>query len=77
MANCATAERKLYHPRNPRESPLWQCLDAHFYDFVQEYPEKYEATHGFFRPVIEDVVNKFIDCGDPPDFGLGIGDCGL
>lgn len=65
MAVCAASERsKVYRPRNPRESPLWQCLSAHFYDFVQEYEEKYEATYGYFRPVIEDVINKFIDCGD-------------
>ncbi len=21
-------------PRRPKESPLWQCLCAHFYDFI-------------------------------------------
>ena len=28
--------------RRPKESPLCQCLCAHFDDFVQAYPEKYE-----------------------------------
>jgi len=33
---------QVYRPRRPKESPLWQCLCAHFYDFIQAYPEKYE-----------------------------------
>jgi hypothetical protein len=46
------------------KSPLWQCLCAHFYDFIQAYPEKYEKKYGFLKPVVEDVVNKYLDCGD-------------
>ena len=30
---------QVYRPRRPKESPLWQCLCAHFYDFIQAYPE--------------------------------------
>ena len=26
---------QVYRARRPKESPLWQCLCAHFYDFVQ------------------------------------------
>ena len=51
-------------PRRPKESPLWQCLCAHFYDFIQAYPEKYEKKYGFLKPVVEDVVNNYLDCGD-------------
>ena len=35
-----------------------------FYDFIQAYPEKYEKKYGFLKPVVEDVVNKYLDCGD-------------
>ncbi len=55
---------QVYRPRRPKESPLWQCLCAHFYDFIQVYPEKYEKKYGFLKPVVEDVVNKYLDCGD-------------
>ena len=55
---------QVYRPRRPKESPLWQCLCAHFYDFIQAYPEKYEKKYGFLKPVVEDVVNKYLDCGD-------------
>jgi hypothetical protein len=54
----------VYRPRKPKASPLWRCLSAHFYDFVQEYPEKYEKKYGFLKPIVQEVVNKFIDCGD-------------
>jgi len=33
-------------------------------DFIQAYPEKYEKQYGFLKPVVEDVVNKYLDCGD-------------
>ena len=56
--------KQVYRPRRPKESPLWQCLCAHFYDFIQAYPEKYEKKYGFLKPVVEDVVNKYLDCGD-------------
>ena len=55
---------QVYRPRRPKESPLWQCLCAHFYDFIQAYPEKYEKKYGFLKPVVEDVVNNYLDCGD-------------
>ncbi len=55
---------QVYRPRRPKKSPLWQCLCAHFYDFIQAYPEKYEKKYGFLKPVVEDVVNNYLDCGD-------------
>jgi len=54
----------VYRPRKPKASPLWQCLKEHFYWFLVDYPEKYEAKHGFLKPLIEEVVNKFLNCGD-------------
>jgi len=45
-------------------SPLWRCLFAHFCDFVQEYPAKYEKKYGLLKPIVEEVVNQYIDCGD-------------
>jgi len=54
----------VYHPRKPEESPLWMLLNDHFYNFVSEYEDHFQKTHGFFRPVISDVVQKFLQCGD-------------
>jgi len=55
---------QVYRPRRPKESPLRQCLCAHFYDFIQAYPQKDEKKYGFLKRVVEDVVNKYLDGGD-------------
>jgi len=54
----------VYRARKPATSPLWQCINSHFDDFLLTYPNKYEHKLGFLRPVIPRVVNKFLDCGD-------------
>jgi hypothetical protein len=48
----------------PRASPLWQCLTRHFDRFQAVYEERYQPRHGYLRPIIPEVVNKFMDCGD-------------
>lgn len=58
---------QVYRARNPRSSPLWRCLDAHFDTFLDIYPEVYEREYGFLRPIIPEVVEKFMGCGDLRD----------
>jgi hypothetical protein len=36
----------------------------HFGAFQDAYEERYQSRYGFLRPVIPEVVNKFLDCGD-------------
>jgi len=55
---------KVYKPRHPKRTKLWQCLHVHFDDYLNHYKEKYEKTYGYLRPIIEDVVNKYLECGD-------------
>ena len=55
---------QVYRPRRPRQSPLWQCLSGHFDAFLDVYEERYQSRFGFLRPIIPEVVNKFLDCGD-------------
>jgi hypothetical protein len=50
-------EAQAYRARRPKLSPLWQCLDAHFDTFLDIY-------YGFLRPIIPEVVGKFMGCGD-------------
>jgi len=54
----------IYHPRDPKASPLWQILDRHYDDFEKSYPEKFEKKYGFFRPVVGEVVRSYLRCGD-------------
>ena len=53
---------QVYGARNPKASALWQCLDAHFDTFLDIYPEAYEREYGFLRPIIPEVVEKFMGC---------------
>ncbi|MGI6299801.1 MAG: transposase zinc-binding domain-containing protein [Verrucomicrobiota bacterium] len=55
---------QVYRPRRPNASPLWQCLFGHFDAFLELYEEQYQPRYGFLRPIIPEVVNKFLDCGD-------------
>ena len=50
---------KVYRRRQPKDSPLWQCLSGYFDAFLGAYEECYQPRYGFLRPVIPDVVNKF------------------
>ena len=43
---------------------MWQCLQRDFDRFLEVYEERYQARYGFLRPIIPEVVNKFLDCGD-------------
>jgi len=55
---------QVYRARKPKASPLWQCLSGHFDAFLAGYEERYQSRYGFLRPIIPEVVNKFLDCGD-------------
>ena len=55
---------QVYQPRNPKASPLWRWVDAHFEEFLQVYSERYQPRYGVLRDVIPEVVGKFLECGD-------------
>ena len=55
---------QAYRARKPKTSPLWQCLQQDFDRFLEVYEERHQARYGFLRPIIPEVVNKFLDCGD-------------
>jgi hypothetical protein len=39
-------------------------VNEYFDEFERIYPEKYEKTHGFWRPIIRSSIEKFLKCGD-------------
>ena len=55
---------QLYRSRKTRASPLWQCLSRHFHAFLAAYEQRFQPHFGFLRPIIPEVVDKFLDCGD-------------
>ena len=54
----------VYRARRPRETPLWRCMHDHFDRFIQDYDARFQPKLGFLRPVIKEVVEKFLDCGN-------------
>jgi hypothetical protein len=52
------------HPRNPRDSPLYTLVEDHFDHFEQIDDDVYARDYGFWRPIIREVVDKYLDCGD-------------
>ena len=54
----------VYLPRNIKASPLYGLVEDHFDDFEQVYKERFADKHGFWRPVIRKVADRFLNCGD-------------
>ena len=67
---------KVYRPRQPRQSPLWRCLYDHYAAFKSNYKQTFEQTHGFWREVVDRVVQQFLECGDLAKGFARIGACG-
>jgi len=40
-------------------------LFHHFERFLAEYECRFEREYGFFRPVVKEVVERYLDCGNP------------
>ena len=55
---------KPYRPRKPQESPLYKVVSQYFDEFERVYPERFEKTYGFWRPVIRVSIEKYLKCGD-------------
>ncbi len=53
----------LYRPRRPRASPLYRLLEDHFAEFSTVYDERFAHRYGYWRPVIAEVVEKYLACG--------------
>jgi transposase-like protein len=54
----------VYHPRNPRDTALYAVIEDHLEEFIRVYDEKYQKEFGFWRPVIQEVMEKYLECGD-------------
>lgn len=57
---------------------FYRMLFNYFDEFVAEYENRFEREYGYFRPVIQEVVEKYLDCGNPKcGFArIRCGDCG-
>ncbi len=55
----------VYRPRHPERTVLYRVLFHYFEQFLQEYKSRFEKEHGFLRPIIKEVVERYLDCGNP------------
>jgi ribosomal protein S27E len=44
----------VYRPRHPERTVLYRVLFHHF-----------GRTYGYFRPIVKEVVERYLDCGNP------------
>jgi hypothetical protein len=54
---------RVYRPRKPRESPLFQLVERHLEELLRVWPERLARQHGPLRPVVERVLREFLKCG--------------
>jgi hypothetical protein len=55
----------VYHPRHPERTVLYRVLFHYFDRFLIEYESRFEKQNGFLRPIIKEVVQRYLDCGNP------------
>ena len=51
------------------DSPFFQVFYNHFESFQESYARSYESQSGFYRPVWDETLSRFFECGDPR-FGM-------
>jgi len=52
-----------------KTTPLFRLLDSHYEEFRNVYEERFSKRYGYWRPITDKVVGKYIQCGDP-QFGF-------
>jgi hypothetical protein len=55
--------RRVYRPRKPRESPLFQLVEGCLDELLRVWPERFARQHGPLRAVVERVLRAFLQCG--------------
>ncbi len=55
----------IYRQRHPELTVFYRVFFYYFERFLREYEDRFEKEYGYFRPVIQDVVEKYLDCGNP------------
>ena len=60
---------KVYKPRQPQKTAPYKIFNLYYGEFKNVYEEKYQKKYGFFRPIIDEEVSKYLKCGIP-DYGF-------
>jgi len=57
--------RGIYRARHPERTVLYWVLFHYSERFLTEYEGRFEKEYGYFRPVIKEVVERYLDCANP------------
>jgi len=55
----------IYRPRHPERTALYRVLFHSVDRFLTAYESRFEKEYGHFRPVVKEVVERYLDCGNP------------
>ena len=69
----------VYRQRHPERTVLYRVLFHYFERFLEEYENRFEKEYGYLRPIVQEVVEKYLDCGNPKNGFARIKckDCGI
>ncbi len=56
---------EVYRKRHPEQTVLYRVLLHYFERFLQEYEHRFEKDYGYLRPIVQEVVDKYLDFGNP------------
>jgi hypothetical protein len=59
-----TVPAGVYEPRNPRATSLYALVEDYYEEFERVYDDRYLQQYGPWRPVIGEVMRKYLECGD-------------
>ena len=71
-----TAPAGVYEPRDPRASSLYALVEDYYEEFERVYDDRYQQQYGRWRPVIGEVMRKYLECGDLHRGFARLGCCG-
>ena len=56
---------RVYWQHHPERTVLYRVLFHYFELFLLEYENRFERDYGYQRPIVQEVVEKYLDCGNP------------
>jgi len=57
------ADRTVYRPRRPQESPLYRLVEDHFETLVRVHEDEFQPRYGRLRHAARRAAEKFLACG--------------
>ena len=58
-------QTEIYRQRHPEHTVFYRVFFHYFERFLREYESRFTNEYGYSRPVIQKVVEKYLDCGNP------------